>query len=56
MAEYAKAMKSVKLGKSCGPDEIPPETIKSCDLDDIILKLVALMRKEKYQYHPSTKV
>ena len=28
----------VKLGKNGGPDEIPPEAIKSCDLDDIILK------------------
>ena len=47
MAEYAKAKKLVKLGKSCCPDEIPPEVIKSCDLDDIILKLCnfALMKK-----------
>ena len=39
MAEYAKAKKSVKLGKRFGPDEIPLEAIKSCELDDIILKL-----------------
>ena len=49
MAEYAKAKKWVKLGKSCCSDEIPPEIIKLCDLDDIILKLCnfALMKNEK---------
>jgi hypothetical protein len=36
--EYQKAKKSLVEGKSCGEDGIPPEVLKNCDLDDIILK------------------
>ena len=28
----------MREGKQCGPDNIPPEVPKQCDLDDIILK------------------
>ena len=29
--------KSLKLGKRDGPDSIPPEVFKCCELDDIII-------------------
>ena len=47
--EYAKVKSSLKAGKRAGPDGIPPEVYKSCELDDIILKIcnLALMRDEK---------
>ena len=35
--ELARAKATVKEGKSAGPDGIPPEVLKNCDLDDIIL-------------------
>ena len=35
--EYEKAKKSLVEGKSCGVDNIPPEVLKRCGLDDIIL-------------------
>ena len=35
--EYEKAKHSIKEGKSPGDDEIPPEVLKRCSLDDIIL-------------------
>lgn len=40
---------TLKQGKSAGPDCIPPEVFKNCDLDDIILELcnLALMRNNK---------
>ena len=37
MEEYLHAKRSLKLGKCAGPDNIPPEVLKTCDLDDIIL-------------------
>ena len=37
ISEFEKAKESLKLGKSCGPDEITPEVIKLCDLDSNIL-------------------
>jgi len=36
--EYEKAKKAIKEGKSCGADEIRPEVLKRCDLDDIVLE------------------
>jgi hypothetical protein len=47
--EYAKVKSSLKSGKSAGPDNIPPEVYKSCELDDIILSIcnLALMKNEK---------
>ena len=36
--ELKAAKKSLREGKQCGPDNIPPEVPKQCDLDDIILK------------------
>ena len=35
--ELARVKTTVKVGKSAGPDCIPPEVLKNCDLDDIIL-------------------
>ena len=35
--EYEKVKKSLVEGKQFGPDEIPPEVWKRCDLDDIML-------------------
>ena len=35
--EYDKAKKSLVEGKSCGEDGIPPEVLKRCDVDEIIL-------------------
>ena len=36
--EYQEAQSSLVEGKSCGEDCIPPEVLKRCNLDDIILK------------------
>ena len=36
--EYRKAKKSLVEGKASGPDGIPPEVLKRCDLDEIILQ------------------
>ena len=35
--EYEEAKASLVEGKSCGEDNIPPEVLKRCDLDDIVL-------------------
>ena len=35
--EYKKAKDKISLNKASGPDNIPPEVIKKCNLDDIIL-------------------
>ena len=34
---YQKAKKAVKVGKSFGEDGVPPEVIKRCNIDDIIV-------------------
>ena len=36
--ELQKAKKSLRDGKQAGPDNIPPEVLKYCDLDDILLE------------------
>ena len=38
MEEYKAAKKKMKTGKAAGPDEIPPEVLKLCDLDEIVLQ------------------
>ena len=38
-AEYTAVKKSIKEGRACGPDGIPPEVFNSCDSDNIILAL-----------------
>ncbi|XP_072015018.1 uncharacterized protein [Amphiura filiformis] len=35
--EYEEAKASLVEGKSCGEDNIPPEVLKRCNLDDIVL-------------------
>ena len=35
--EYQKAKTALVEGNSCEEDGIPPEILKRCDLDDIIL-------------------
>ena len=37
MYEYKLAKEVIKEGKSCGVDEIRPEVLKLCNIDDIIL-------------------
>ena len=41
-SELAKAKATVREGKSAGPDGIPPEVLKNCDLDDLILEFCNL--------------
>ena len=36
-SELQQAKKSIKEGKAMGPDNVPPEVLKRCDLDDNIL-------------------
>ncbi|CAK6977732.1 uncharacterized protein LOC114950604 [Scomber scombrus] len=38
VTELARAKATVRAGKSAGPDGIPPEVLKNCDLDDIMLE------------------
>jgi hypothetical protein len=47
--EYTKAKNSVKEGKSFGEDGIPPEVVKRCNLDEIILDFCngALLNRQK---------
>ena len=44
-----KARIVLKQGKSAGPDNIPPEMFKNCELGDIVLVLcnIALMKNDK---------
>ena len=37
--EFAKVKAYLRQGKSAGPDGIPPEVIKNCNLDDVILEI-----------------
>ena len=37
MEEYNKAKRSITEGKACGEDNIPPEVLKRCNLDEEIL-------------------
>lgn len=47
--EYNRAKNAIKLGKSAGPDNIPPKVLKCYELDDIILSFCnrALMDEGK---------
>ncbi|KAJ8384488.1 hypothetical protein AAFF_G00205090 [Aldrovandia affinis] len=49
LREFATVKSTLKQGKSAGPDGIPPEVLKNCDLDDIILEIcnLALMENNK---------
>ena len=51
MDELKKAKKSLCDGKQSGPDDIPPEVWKYCDLDDILLEFAngLLNKSEKPQ-------
>ena len=48
-SELARAKSTVREGKSAGPDGIPPEVLKNCDLDDLILEFcnVALLHNKQ---------
>ena len=56
--DLASAKSSLRSGKSTGPDKIPPEVLKACDLDDIVLEFCnqALMNKSReisrWDLHP----
>jgi len=39
MEKFWKVKSLLKIGKSAGPDDIPPEVYKPCDFDDICLGL-----------------
>ena len=47
--EFRKVKSSLQLGKAAGPDNIPPEVLKSCDFDEICLNFcnTALMEDAK---------
>ena len=47
--ELARGKSTLRQGKSAGPDGIPPEVLKNCDLDDIILEMcnLALLKDHK---------
>ena len=49
--EYHLVKKKLMAGKSSGPDGIPPEVLKFCNIDDIILNFAngVLMKGEKPQ-------
>ena len=49
LEEYEKVKKSLVEGKSCGEDNIPPEVLKRCNLDDIVLDFCndALLKGKK---------
>ena len=49
ISELAAVKSTMKQGKSAGPDGIPPEVLKNCNLDDIILEIcnLALMANIK---------
>ncbi len=46
---YARVKAALKQGKAAGPDDIPPEVLKNCDLDVIVLEMcnTALMENQK---------
>ena len=46
LEEYQFAKKSLKEGKQAGPDNITPEVVKRCDLDDIILSFANKLMRE----------
>ena len=51
MEEYQEVKKKLKTGKMPGADEIPPEVLKFCDFDEIILSFSnkLLINNEKPQ-------
>ncbi|KAJ8355187.1 hypothetical protein AAFF_G00088010, partial [Aldrovandia affinis] len=58
-SEFARAKTTLREGKSAGPDGIPPEVLKNCGLDNIILQfcnLALLSNKQpdmwSLQHHP----
>ena len=48
LEEYEKAKRSLIEGKATGPDGIPSEVLKRCNIDEIILKFInSLLEGEK---------
>ena len=47
--EYSRVKGTLKRRKMFGPDELPPEVLIECDIDDIVLKICnhALMSGDK---------
>ena len=50
--EEFRKVKSLKIGKAAGPDEIPPEVYKACDFDEVCLDFCnrALMENDLWSY------
>ena len=48
-SELANGKSTVKKGKSAGPDGIPPEVLKNCDLNDLILEFCNLALMDNKQ-------
>ena len=44
--ELKRVKKYLREGKASGPDDIPPEVLKRCDLDDIILRCANKLMNE----------
>lgn len=43
--------RSIKEGRACGPDDIPPEIFKHCDLANIILAFAKKLLDEEKPEH-----
>lgn len=63
--EFAKVKASLRQGKSAGPDGMPPEVIKNCNLDDVILEdcnhaltenIMPEIWSLSLSHHPSAKI
>ena len=52
--EYNKAKRSITEGKACGEDNIPPEVLKRCNLDEEILGFIIFRYVYKRNKHTAS--